>query len=263
MAFLASRSLTVTFIQGSTTITSAAGFVASDAGRQIRTTDYPVYTIASVTTDSIAVLDQSFAATGGAILSTILSAYVVAPADFRRFLVIADPYNKRILPYWISQDDLAIADPGRTSGDSGPRYIISQGVSTAIATLGQVRYEAWPYPSSARQYPFLYYKQAPRFADSDPLPGVFANRADLLTLGAEIEAAEWPGTIEQKNPYYNLGLADRKQTDWNIELQRLSLADDNQFPEDLIAVNWARRYGIMDTTTTVLRSTDATLADYY
>lgn len=260
---LAARSLSITFTQGSQTATSAAGFVATDAGRQLKSSSYPVYTIASVGDVSTITLDRPYAATSGAVTTTILDAYVTCPADFHRFLIIYDPYNQRILPFWVSQDEMGIADPARRNTDTGPRYLVSQGASTATATLGQPRYEFWPMPTSPRQYPYLYYQQAPRFADDTPLPGVFANRSDLLKLGAQVQAAEWPGTAEQKNPYYNLALADRLEKKWEIELQRVSLADDNQYPEDLVAVNWARRYGALAPTASLLRQTDATLADYY
>lgn len=262
ISVLASRTVTVTYTQGSPTITSAALFVSTDAGRQIKTSTYPVYTIASVTDASTAVLDQSYAGTGGAISSTILDAYVTCPADFERFLIIVDPYNQRILPFWVSQDELGLTDPSRTVSDSGPRYLVSQGFSTATATLGQVRYEFSPYPTAARQYPYLYYKQAERFSETSTLPGVLNNRADLLKLGAQVSAAEWPGSADQKNPYYNLNLAARLEERWSLELQRLSLADDNQYPEDLMAVHWARRYFPLAPTTQYLRMTDATLADY-
>lgn len=259
---LASRSLSITFTQGSTAITSAALFVASDAGRQLKVSTYPIYTIASVTDASNAVLDQSYADTGGALTATILDAYMTCPADFKRFVVIVDKYNQRILPFWISQDEQDLSDPARTNSDSGPRYLIAQGFSTATATLGQVRYEFAPYPTSARQYPFLYYRQAERFSETSSLPGVLSNRADLLKLGAQLAASEWPGTLEQKNPYYNLQLAQRFETKWEFDVQQLSLADDNQYPEDLMAVHWARRYFPLAATTNYLRMTDATLADY-
>lgn len=260
---LASRTLTVTFTQNATAITSAALFVSSDAGRQIKTSTFPFYTIASVTDASNAVLDRAFAETGGALSATILDAYATLPADFKRFLIVYDPTYQRIIPFWISQDDLAVADPIRRTSDSGARFLVSQGYSTATATLGQVRYEYWPSVTSAKQYPYLYYKQAQRLADQDSLPGVFANRADLFKLGVELEAAEWPGTTEQRNPYYNLALAARKQEKWDLELQRASLDDDNQYPEDLLTVQWTRRYGGIAPTSTLLRQTDATVNDYF
>jgi hypothetical protein len=263
---LASRSIATTLTQGSTAITSAALFVASDAGRQLKAsgTSYPIYTIASVTDASNAILDRPYAASvTNPTTVAIFDAYFTTPADFGHFLIIYDPYNQRILPFWFSQDQIGVADPARTNSDTGPRYLVAQGYSTATATLGQVRYEFWPTTTSARQFPYVYYKQSIRLADSDSFPGVFGNSGDLFKLGAKIEAALYPGTRDQKNPYYNLALADRLEKQWAIELQRLSLADDTQYPEDQMMVDWAARYGPMTAPTSLLRSTDATLNDYY
>lgn len=259
---LAARTLSVTFTQGSTAITSAALFVASDAGRQIKVSTYPVYTIASVTDASTAVLDRAYSDVDGAATATILNAYFVCPADFRRFLVIYDPYYQRILPYWSTTDDLALTDPARTFSDSGPRFLVPQAYSTATATLGQTRYEFQPYPTSARHYPYLYYRAAERFADSTVLPGVLANRSDLLKLGAQVMAAQWPGTADLKNPYYSLSLARDLGKQWDLLVQQASNDDDSQYGEDLMLESWVRRYGGLAPTTQLLRATDATVYDY-
>ncbi len=259
---LASRSLLVTLTQGSATVTSVGLFVATDAGRQLRLGSDPVYTIASFTDVNTITLDQPYAATGGADTATILDAYFTTPTDFKRFLIIGDPYQQRIIPFWFNQDALGVSDPNRLVSDNGPLGLIAHGPSTAVATLGQMQYEYWPYPTSARQYPYLYYRQAERLADASTFPGVFANRSDLFKLGAQLQAAEWPGTADQKNPYYNLALADRLEKKWNYELQLLSLADDNQAPEDLLQADWAARYGGLYTPDSYLRRSDATVLDY-
>lgn len=259
---IAAREETLTFTQGSTSVTSAAIFVATDAGRQLKVSTYPVYTIASVTNASTIVLDRNFAEPGGAQTATIFNAYFTTPADFRQFLIVVDPYNRRIIPFWMNQDEIGLADPARSNSDSGPRYLVAQGYSTATATLGQARYEYWPYPTSERHYPYLYIRQAERFADDTPLPGMFANRADLLKLGAQMMAADWPGTLGQRNPYYNPALADRLTKKWEFELQKLELADDAQYPDDLIPVHWTRQYGPLARTTEMLRQTDASVYDY-
>lgn len=260
---LASRTATVTFTQGSTAITSAALFVATDAGRQIRVDNLPAYTIVSVTNASAAVIDRAYAADSGAETATILDLYAIMPADFSRFRLVLDPYNQRPIDFTSSVDQLALADPALTSSDSGPRFLVSATFSPATATLGQVRYQLWPAPTSARQYPFLYYRKGERFSETSTLPGVFSNRADVLKLGTLVQAAGWPGTVDQKNPYYALEHQDRLARKFEDQLQKLSLEDDNQYPEDVLQVDWASRYGGLTPSTSWLRQTDATVADYY
>ena len=263
---LASRSLTVGVTQNSTTITSAAGFVASDAGRQFKTSaaTIPIYTIASVTNASAAVLDQAYTGTtDAAVTATILDQYYTCPADFGRWLIILDPTYQRVIPFWHSQDELAVTDPARRTSDTGARFLVAQGYSTATATLGRVRYEWWPGVTSAKQYPSIYYKKQPELADTDSLPGVWSNRRDLFVLGTQREAALWPGTPDKRNPYFSLPLAAKLEADWQTQLQKASLDDDNQYPEDLLLVHWSRRYGGIAPTSQLLRQTDATVNDYF
>lgn len=262
-SLLASRTVAITFTQGSASITSAVGFVAADVGRQLKVSTYPMYTIIEVTNASLAVLDLAYVgASGAAVSTTIFDAYVTCPADFARFLYVIDPYNQRPINFSLSEDVVAAMDPTRQVSATGVPVLIPFDVSPVTSTLGQVRYEVYGGSGSARQYPFLYYRKAERFADESSLPGVVSNRADVLTRGAELQAARWPGTAGAKNPYYNLALAQQLQTDWDSKLQALSLADDNQFPEDLFLVNWARRMGGLVEPTSLLRSTDATIDAY-
>lgn len=259
----ASRTVAITVVQGSTTVTSAAGFLATDVGQQLKVGNFPVYTITVFTDTSTVTIDQAYAGDGvTAGAATIFTGYLTCPADFGRFLYIIDTYNQRPVSFWLSEDTIAATDPSRQVSLTGVPTFVPFDTSPVPSTLGQVRYEIYGGSSDARQYPFLYYKKAQRFADTDPLPGVVSNRADLLTLGAELHAARWPGTAEQKNPYYNLGLAGLLQREWDKKVQDLSLTDDNQFPEDHMLVHWMRRMGGLAEPTTLLRSTDADLSAY-
>lgn len=260
---LASRSLTVTFTNASTGATSAAGFVASDAGRQIRVGRLPIYTIISVTDASTIVLDRAFTETGGAQTATIQDCYATLPADFRRFLQIYDRYNQRIIPFWISEDQVAVADPGRQTGNDVARYLVAQAYSPATATLGRVRYEYWPSPTAARTYPYLYIKRAYALNDSDALPGVLSERADLIRLYVMYRGTMWAGTVDQKNPSYDLSHSRDLKAEWDRELQVLELADDNEYPQQEMVVDWAKRIGMITGTSSWLRQTDATSSDYY
>lgn len=260
---LASRSVSVTFTPGSTSVTSAAAFVSTDAGRQIRVQRLPIYTIVSVTNASTIVLDRAYTETDTATTATIQDCYTTLPSDFRRFLVVYDRYYQRIIPFWMSEDQIAIADPARQISDTGPRYLVAQKYSPATATLGQVRYEYWPSPTAAKTYPYLYIRKAEQLTDSDVLPGVVSERADLLRTYVKWQGASWPGTVDQRNPFFDRGNALMFKTDWEAEMQKLELADDSEYPQQLSQVDWAKRLGIMTGTAQLLRQTDATVDDYY
>jgi hypothetical protein len=261
---LATRETTVGVTQGSATVTAGGTFVASDAGRQFRIGTGPIYTIRTYTDASTIVLDRTYQAdTNASATGTILSAYAVMPADFGRFLMTWNPYEQRIIPWWYNQDQLGIADPARTISDSGPRFLVAYAPSGESSTLGQVRYEYHPSPTAARQYPYLYAKTPERLADATLLPGLFLSHGNILRQGVELKAASWPGTRDQPNPYFNLGLRDRLKTDFDLKLQKLSLQDDAQYPDQYQQVDWAKlmNHGVTHNTNW-LRQTDATLESY-
>lgn len=262
-----SRAVAVGVTLGSPLVTSAAAFLAADAGRQFRvTSQQPTYTILSMDTTSQLTLDRAYGDATASASATILDAYATMSEDFGHFLLIADPYNQRRLAYWIDQDQLNILDPARTSSDYGPRLLAARAPSTYVPTLGRIQYEYWPYPTSARTYPYLYVKRPQALADTDPFTGVLAAGAvDTITLGALAQAARWPGaTTEDPNPYFNLALAREQQKEFDDSVQVLGLADDNQYGSDLIRVHW-ERWPLADLAYNdkSLRATDATVADLY
>lgn len=268
-----SRTITINVTQGSTTVTAAAStFLSSDVGRQIRGASapalgtIPIYTIITVAGGGAsATLDIAWgdiSATG--VLMMVYDGYFTVPANFRYFLVVLDRYYLRTIPFWLSEDELAVADPGRVFSDQGPRYLVSQDYAPAgLPNAGQPRYEYWPAPATNRVYPFLYIRAADQLADNANLPGVLSTRPDLFKTYCLYRAALWPGTGDQKNPSYNLSAANAYKAEWEAELQSLSLIDDAQYPEDLLTVHWMRRQGAIAPTATLLRQTDATINDYF
>lgn len=255
-------SITVTL--GSPTVTSAALFLAADAGRQLAVGAH-VYTVTAVTDTSTITLDRAWNGDSGAVTTGyILDAYYTAPADFGSFRVIADPYNRRRLAFWIHEDELNVIDPTRESSDSGPRVLVAASPSTYPDTLGRVRYEYWPRPSSARYYPALYNKQADNLNETDTFTGVLADAGHVLVAGALAKAAQWPGTPDVRNPYFNLQLALQKEAEFQEKAQKLALKDDAQYGDDLLPVDWATwPFWSLAYDTVGLRASDATLADYF
>lgn len=262
---LASRSLTVGVTQGSTTVTSAAAFVATDLGRQFRVASQPIYAIATFTDASTIVLDRAYVGpTDAAASATILDAYYLAPADFNHFLTIADPSTGRTIPFWFSEEQLNAQDPYRTATGDPARALVAKRNSALAASLGRALYEWWPYPTAARTYPALYVKRPTPLADLDSFQGVLADRGDLLLTGALSEVAQWPGTADRPNPYFNLANARAYREEFQRERTKLGCRDDDTYPQDWDVMGWQNRgaWGMIADTRT-LRATDATLADYY
>lgn len=276
----ASRSVTCTVTVGSTTVTSSTNsFLATDESRQFQTYFYPTYTIATYVSAGQITLDQPYGVdtAGNApgtvltnITGTVLDQYYVAPADFGHFLIIGDPYYQRRIAFWIDQDQLNILDPTRQASDTGPRLLASMTPSIYAggqlpSTLGQIRYEYWPRPTANRTYPAFYVKQPATLGESDVFSGVLINRAvSVLTTGALAQAAKWPGSPGDPNPYFNLALARQYQLDFKEEVQKVALLDDTHYSSDLVHVHW-ERWPLADLAYNdkSLRATDATIADLY
>lgn len=249
---------------GSPAVTSAALFVTGDVGRQFRV-GTPVYTIIAFTDASTITLDRAYGdATTLTAVATILDAYAVMPADFGRFILVADPYNQRRIIHDLTTDQLHRIDPARTSTDANVRALADLRLSTLTATLNRVMYEYWPYPTTARTYPYLAYRRPERLTEASVLRGALADRGDVLELGALAEAARWPGLRDQQNPFYSLNNYRFYRDEFEKELQRTSLRDDDIYLDSLVTVDYAR-WPIADLMydTRGLRASDATLADYW
>ncbi len=267
-----SRAVTPTFTLGSVTATDApAAYSQADVGLQLRlsTPKIPVYTINGVSTDgSTLTLDMPYADPSTSLPAvatpqacTVLGMYQTMPADFGAFLLVIDPYNQRLVPWWYTQEELARLDPIRFSTDTNPRVLVSRQLSTVPATLGQVQYEWWPGPTTAKQFPYYYRRQAQLLQDTDPLLGVLTAR--VLEIGALARCAAWPGTAERKNPYFNLALHLKLMDQFDKQCATLELRDDDQAQESWTTLPY-HRWATWDLTfdTRYLRSTDASVGDY-
>ena len=260
----ASRAIEVGVTNGQTTVTSAGLFVAGDAGRQFKVGSYPTYTIQTFTDVNTVVLDQAFAGTtDAAATATILDAFVTCPADFGRWLLIADPANQRLLSWWTSEEEIHRLDPSRTAAGP-PRLLVARAFSTYTPTLGRVQYEWWPHPSAAAVFPALYSARPATLGEDTELRGVLAQRSDVLEIGALARCARWPGTAERPNPYFNLVLGRSLQEEFERLAIQIDLRDDDQYAQSWSTIPW-HRYQTWELAydTAGLRATDATLGDYY
>ena len=262
---LAARSLSVTFGAASTAITSAALFVATDAGRQLRVSTGFVYTIDSVTDASNAVLQEAYQGSAGAATATISDIYLPMPADFRSFYDVTDFSNQRPIVWWISRDRLDVYDPARVSSDARFRVLASYKIATDTARAGRLLYEAWPHPTAAGQYRLLYFKRSDTLADTDTFKGVLATKTQAILDGALAKCAAWPGLSKQQpNPYFQISLREYHRDRFEKEAHTLDILDDDQYLESLQQVDLSKYgLGILMEDTALLRQTDATIGDYY
>lgn len=229
---------TVTVTRSSAAVVGAGtAFAATDVGRQFRVTGGPIYTISTYTDATHITLDRVYGGTtaAGATYS-ILDAYVTMPEDFGHFVVVYDVTSGFQLRYSRSEDWLDMVDPQRSSSGD-PTDLVSQRLSDA----GRVRYELWPYTTTARNYPYLYMRRPEDLVDTTTFRGVLANRGDVLVAGALWKAAEYPGTADMKNPYFNLALAANKKREFDSLRDRIEVLDQETYLTWLEQVNRMNR----------------------
>lgn len=262
---LASRSLTATFTIGDETVTSAALFLATDVGRQIRAgNNTPVYTINTFTNASSVELTQVYAEASGAKTSTIQDVFLVMPENFRSIHTVTDMSIQRPIAWWISKDRLDLFDPGRIAGDTRFRVMAAASLSQVTSLLGRYTYEVWPYPTAAASYLLSYFIRTDALSDDVAFTGALATWTDVLRKGALASAAMWPGTEQRKNPYFNLTLATRLSDEFDRVAKSLDVMDDDAYLMDLSQIDLSK-FGLaaLSADTTLMRQSDATLADYY
>lgn len=241
-----SHSGTVTVTLSNATVTGVGmTFVAGDLGRQFRVSHNPYSIIEVNAVANTVVLDRVWGgATAAAASAMVLDAYATMPEDFGSFWGVLDPDRDDVINWWMTEDELNVADPNRTETGE-PRALASRRLSSVESTLGRIQYEAWPYwtnTSTTRRFPYYYSKRPSLLALDDNLLGVFRHRYDILVLAALEEAAEWPGPeVSKPNPYFNLRLSDRKRDKLEEQLENVERADEEVYMTWLETVPWMYR----------------------
>src|SRR5262245_40045538 len=157
--------------------------------------------------------------------------HLTVPADFASFRVVVDESRQVRISFTHSLNELGCTDPALTA--TGPvQALIADTPSTDPLTLGRARYRYYP-TGSVSTLTAVYNRQGARLDDTSVFPGVLADGGEVLVAGALTQAALWPGTGDQPNPYFNATLAATKSTEFQLGIQMLSLRDDEQYPDDL------------------------------
>jgi hypothetical protein len=261
---LASRDVVVATVVGSVTVTSVGLFVSTDAGRQLRVGSGQIYTIDSYTDASTVVLTEAYQGTGGAETATISDIYLPMPDDFRSVHTLTDLSLQRPIAWWISRDRLDLYDAGRTRSDSRFRVLAAYQMAADATYAGRMLYEAWPHPTAAGTYRLTYFRRGDTLDDDTEFGGVLATKTTALKTGALAQAAAWPGTVAQRNPYFDLRLAAVLKAEFEQECLQLGVLDDDQYLMDLQQIDLAR-FGLaaLSADSSQLRQTDAGIGDYY
>lgn len=240
--FKDARSGTATFTQGSDLVAPGTlTFSAADVGRQIQTASKGLPRTIKAYSAPNAQLDSAWLEATVTATSKVLDAYATMPEDFGSFMAVLDPASQAQLAWWVTEDELNLRDPGRTQAGAPRAFVSRRLASEPAASLGRVQYELWPYVDSARKIQYYYSKRQKEYLDTEYFEGIFRMREDIPLLAALVEACEWPGNGESKNPYFSLQLAERKNTQLTRELEQLETRDEEIYLTWLETVSWIRQ----------------------
>lgn len=223
----ATGTVDVTF--NSTTVTgTGTTFTAQMVGRQFRAgANNPIYTIATFNSATSIELDKAW---GGATATgqgyQIWVEYQTVPSDFHSFISVIDPQQAMQLRLNVGQDELDAADPQRTSAGQPWLTSFRDYTTTASPSPPLPRYEIWPSVQQQYVLSYLYEKRTDDLTDSGAtLPRYIPG--NVLLESAMAECARWPGpSPERKNPYFNLGVADRHDRAFEMQVAELMRQDE-------------------------------------
>jgi hypothetical protein len=231
---------TVDVTRNSATVSGGSmAYATTDANRQFRIAPGPVYTIITATASSYT-LDRVYGGTttSGA-SAAVLDAYLTVPADFQRFQDVLDVNNNWRLHLWVTEEELNSWDASRSS--TGTSWAVaSRRLATAGSLAGRIQYELWPYCTSAKSYPYTYYRKSEALSDSTEFLGVLSDFSDVLQTMALASCAQWPGVEGKKNPYFNLALASQLKREADEMLDRLQVQDEEIYMTWLQTVDFSR-----------------------
>lgn len=225
----APKSGTVTVTRGSNTVSGGTmAYATTDLDRQFRVgTSSPVYTITAASVSGYT-LDRVYGDVSGTNSATVLDAYINMPTDFLRFMSVVDTHNNWQLRIFMTSDELNQWDAQR-SATGTPFGLFDRRLCTVGTFIGQPQYELWPYGSSANNYPYYYVRKPEDLTDATTFLGPLSTQGNMLVTGALVEAARWPGLEDRKNPYFNPQLAVMLNKDFEEDLDRLEVQDEEMY----------------------------------
>jgi hypothetical protein len=94
---------------------------------------------------------------------------------------------------------------------------------------GSPQFELWPAPTYQQAFPFLAYTQPPDLALDGDTPATFV-RSDIVVLPAIKDALLFKG---KSSKYYDPTVAGIKEKEFQTELEKMELNDDNSYRKDV------------------------------
>ena len=217
---------------------------SSLANRQFRLSQaYPIFTIRAVKSATTLELDNAWGGpslTGQAYVIKLM--YVMLASDLKGILSMKDEQTGYPVLLHRSVDEANFYDPRRTLVSGNPWYSL---LDWGANEQGNMIYEVWPAPSSARQFSYAYSKQWPDMVKDTDRPPPFINPS-MLFYGAMADAKRV--RTSKDDPHYDLMAAREFEAQFERALQEAKNADEAKRLEAMRNPWWRSRIpGSVDT----------------
>lgn len=190
--------------------------------RQLRTGfNHPIFSIMAVPDAGTLVLDNAW---GGPALNNvsyyILKMYYTLFPNIRRIIFVVDQQQGIPLNWQRTQQELNVTDPQRTD-NSDPLAFVSAWPNPN----GNMQWEVWPAPTSARQIQVLATLQWPELVNPEDLPPSFLEP----TIFTDMAIAEgMRHKLSKDDPWYDLKAAQQWQFEADKKIQDALIGDEDR-----------------------------------
>ena len=219
---------TVSLTNGGKTVTGVGtAFTNAMIGRQLRIGfSTPIHTIASITSPTSLELDLDWgAADQSGVAYSIFQNIVSFGPRVKRLLSVVNQRQGFRLRLNMPQEVVNSRDTWRTQ--TGWTFLVADYVPSST---GDPQWELYPAPTFQQSFPFLAYIQAPDLSETNPFPLSFI-RSDVIVAGAIPNALMFKG---KNDKYYDPQTAQRFRNEFLVEMEKMSLNDNNHLQKDLI-----------------------------
>jgi hypothetical protein len=225
------------YFMGKFAYTHAAGVTATQsslANLQFRiSTSYPVFTVRAVVSATSLRLDNAW---GGAALAdqtySIHKMYATLADDLKGLIAMKDEQTGYPVRLHVPIEEANYLDPQRTMVSGNPWYGL---VDLGANDQGQMLYEVWPAPTSARQFSYAYWKQWPEMEADTDRPPWFINPS-VFVFGALADAYRYKSG--PKDQYHNPELAEHYEGRFREGVEQAKNADEAKKLEALRQPWW-------------------------
>jgi hypothetical protein len=182
---------------------------------------YPIFTVKAVTSANTLELNLPW---GGPAITAqpyrIMVVYVTLAPDLKAIIAMKDESTGFSVRLHVPTDEVDFRDPQRSLVSGNPWYAL---VDWGANDQGNMVYEVWPAPQSARQFSYAFWRQWPQMEKDTDRPPPFINPS-ILFYGALADAKMM--RVQKDDPYFDPEGARWYEQKFLMGLQEAKNADE-------------------------------------